>query len=161
MRRFLCIALCVVFVSVCAFAETIITISSDEFKIDSMLQGASLTIRKQVVGEIWTVRCDIMDHTTYRAGGTIWQFDPIMNRARKTAKEGHRLDKCGDSAHWIVWVDQQGVACRLDEIKSGATGGTLAATVYQAVNTNIDWDALCDGDENEMLKYWSNLYIRR
>ncbi len=95
----------------------------------------TIKLKKTVVGEIWLVRCDVMDGTTFRAGGGIWKEDvisnPIINGKRNTSKEGHRSQFCGSEDHWIVWADQNGVPIRMDEIKSGATGGTLPTVVYQ------------------------------
>ena len=92
---------------------------------------SSITITKKVTGEIWLVRCDVMDGTTFQAGGGIWKEDVIKNPTRVLSKEGHRSNFCGSEDHWIIWVDTEGVPFRMDEIKSGATGGTLPTVVYE------------------------------
>ena len=96
----------------------------------------SLTITKTVSGQLWRVRCDYMDVTnqsTYNVlpiNGCHWKRDYIKNPGGNTSREGHRDNKCGDAEHWVIWADQNGVAYRMDEIKSGATGGTLSTVVY-------------------------------
>lgn len=90
-----------------------------------------LTINKTLIGSIWHVRCDYMDGTTFRAGGGFWKTDVIQNPNSILSKEGHRSNKCGDAEHWVIWVDANGVPFRMDEIKSGATGGTLPTVLYR------------------------------
>lgn len=90
----------------------------------------SITITKQLYGEIWHVRCDYMDGTTFKAGGGYWKRDPITNPEGILSEEGHRSNKCGDDDHWVIWVGTDGVTYRMDEIKSGATGGTLPTVIY-------------------------------
>ena len=100
-------------------------------------EPASLKITKTVSGKLWRVRCDYMkvdDQTTYgvqRINGGLWKRDWIKNPGGTTSKEGHRDNKCGDAEHWVIWASQDGVAYRMDEIKSGATGGTLPTVVYR------------------------------
>jgi len=72
-----------------------------------------------------------MDGTTFHAGGGIWKTDVIMNPSRNTSHEGHRSNKCGDADHWIIWLDNTGTPFRMDEIKSGATGGTLPTMIFK------------------------------
>ena len=97
----------------------------------------SLTITKTVSGQLWRVRCDYMgvdDEDTCDVryiNGAYWKRDWIKNPGGATSREGHRSNKCGDAEHWVIWADQDGVAYRMDEIKSGATGGTLPTVVYE------------------------------
>jgi hypothetical protein len=80
-----------------------------------------------------------MDGTTFQAGGGIWKTDVIMNPTKKTSLEGHRSNKCGDPDHWIIWIDAETeLPFRMDEIKSGATGGTLATMIFQEVYSPED-----------------------
>lgn len=92
---------------------------------------AKITLVKEVIGNMWHVRCDIMDTTTFEAGGGIWKTDVISNPKGITSHEGHRSNKCGDAEHWVIWVDTEGNPYRMDEVKSGATGGTLPTVVYK------------------------------
>lgn len=91
----------------------------------------SITLSKQLVGEIWHIRCDYMDGETFHAGGGIWKRDVIKNPSGSTGKEGHRSNKCGDADNWVIWVGTDGVPYRMDEIRSGATGGTLPTVIYR------------------------------
>lgn len=91
----------------------------------------SITLSKQLVGEIWHIRCDYMDGETFHAGGGIWKRDVIKNPSGNTGKEGHRSNKCGDADNWVIWVGTDGVPYRMDEIRSGATGGTLPTVIYR------------------------------
>ena len=95
-------------------------------------QSSSLFVTKKLVGEIWHVRCDYMDGETFHAGGGIWKRDVIKNPEGNLSKEGHRSNKCGDAEHWVIWVGTDGVPYRMDEIKSGATGGTLPTIIYHS-----------------------------
>lgn len=92
---------------------------------------STITITKTLVGNMWHIRCDIMDTTDFEAGGGKWKRDVISNPEGKTSQEGHRSNKCGDADHWVIWVDTSGTAYRMDEIKSGATGGTLPTVIYK------------------------------
>lgn len=89
-----------------------------------------VTITKQLKGEIWQVRCDVMDGTIFQAGGGIWKAD-ITNDANTTAREGHRSNHCGDWENWVLFVNENGVATGLYQLKSGSTGGTLPSIVYR------------------------------
>ena len=73
-----------------------------------------------------------MDGETFHAGGGIWKRDVIKNPEGNLSKEGHRSNKCGDAEHWVIWVGTDGVPYRMDEIKSGATGGTLPTIIYHS-----------------------------
>ena len=95
-------------------------------------QSSSLFVTKKLVGEIWHIRCDYMDGETFHAGGGIWKRDVIKNPEGNLSKEGHRSNKCGDAEHWVIWVGTDGVPYRMDEIKSGATGGTLPTIIYHS-----------------------------
>ncbi len=103
-----------------------------------------LTIRKTVNGRLWRVRCDYMDVEGQDTCGilhindTIWKRDWITNPEGITSAEGHRLNKCGDDEHWVIWVSPGGVAYRMDEIKSGATGSTLSTVVYRTREAMTD-----------------------
>lgn len=94
-------------------------------------EPGSLHVTKKLVGDIWHVRCDYMDGETFVAGGGIWKRDVIKNPDGILSKEGHRSNKCGDAEHWVIWVGADGVPYRMDEIKSGSTGGTLPTVIYR------------------------------
>lgn len=100
-------------------------------------EPSTLTLTKTVNGGLWRVRCDYMDvegQVTYKSqkiNGTYWKRDWIKNPGGTTSAEGHRLNKCGDAEHWVIWTDTNGVPYRMDEIKSGATGSTLPTVVYR------------------------------
>ena len=91
----------------------------------------TITLRKHLVGDIWHIRCDYMDGETFHAGGGIWKRDLIMNPSGNLSREGHRSNKCGNDDNWVIWVGEDGVPYRMDEIKSGATGGTLPTRIYR------------------------------
>lgn len=97
-----------------------------------------IILQKTLINDVWHIRCDVMDGTTFQAGGGIWKTDVIMNPNKKTSKEGHRSNKCGDADHWIIWLDNTGTPFRMDEIKSGATGGTLPTMIFQEVYSPED-----------------------
>ena len=90
-----------------------------------------IIITKELKGEIWHVRCDTMDNTNFTAGGGRWMAD-ISNWENKTSKEGHRSNHCGDANNWVLFVDADGKANSLYQLKSGSTGGTLPSVVYRA-----------------------------
>ena len=90
-----------------------------------------ITVTKKLKGEIWQVRCDIMDNTTFTAGGGYWYAD-ISNWENKTSKEGHRSNHCGNWENWVLFVDENGTAVSLYQLKSGSTGGTLPSIMYRA-----------------------------
>ena len=92
---------------------------------------STIVVNKKIIGNMWHVRCDIMDTTIFEAGGGKWKRDVISNPEGLTSKEGHRSNKCGYDAHWVIWVDSEGQPYRMDEVKSGATGGTLPTVVYK------------------------------
>ena len=91
----------------------------------------TIQVTKILKGEIWQVRCDVMDNTTYQAGGGYWYPD-ITNHEHLTSKEGHRSNHCGDWENWVLFVDDNGVATGLYQLKSGSTGGTLPSIMYRA-----------------------------
>lgn len=91
----------------------------------------TIVVHKKVIGSMWHVRCDIMDTTSFEAGGGKWKRDVISNPGGSTSKEGHRSNKCGNDSHWVIWVNNEGQPYRMDEVKSGATGGTLPTIVYK------------------------------
>ena len=97
-----------------------------------------IILQKTLVNDVWHIRCDVMDGTTFQAGGGIWKTDVIMNPTKKTSKEGHRSNKCGDADHWIIWLDNTGTPFRMDEIKSGATDGTLPTMIFEEVYSPQD-----------------------
>lgn len=110
-------------------------------KIKSNLDTPSpgkIILQKTLVNDVWHIRCDVMDGTTFQAGGGIWKTDVIMNPTKKTSKEGHRSNKCGDANHWIIWLDNTGTPFRMDEIKSGATDGTLPTMIFEEVYSPQD-----------------------
>ena len=112
----------------------------------------SLTLTKTVNGQLWRIRCDYMymdgsptiDSRTIN--GTFWKRDWITNVAGNTSKEGHRLSKCGDAEHWVIWADTNGVPYRMDEIKSGATGSTLPTIIYRTKAPMSDYEIAHIGD---------------
>ena len=77
-----------------------------------------LMINKTLISGVWHVGCDVM-------GNQKWVKDEISNPKGIPSREGHRLAYCGDPSHWIIYLDEYGVPFMMDEIKSGATGGTL------------------------------------
>ena len=91
----------------------------------------NLTVNKKLIGSVWHIRCDYMDGETFKAGGGFWRRDWIKNPNGTLSKEGHRSNKCGDADNWVIWVDPDGNPFRMDEIKSGATGGTLPTVIYK------------------------------
>ena len=97
-----------------------------------------IILQKTLVNDVWHIRCDVMDGTNFHAGGGIWKTDVIMNPTKQTSKEGHRSNKCGDADHWIIWLDNTGTPFRMDEIKSGATGGTLPTMIFEEVYSPQD-----------------------
>ena len=90
-----------------------------------------ITVTKQLQGEIWQVRCDVMDNTSFQAGGGYWMAD-ITNHSNVTSKEGHRSNHCGNKENWVMFVNTEGKAISLYQLKSGSTGGTLPSIVYRA-----------------------------
>lgn len=88
-----------------------------------------ITVTKILRGEIWQVRCDVMDGTSYQAGGGYWKAD-ITNSTNTTSKEGHRSNHCGNWENWVLFVTEDGVANGLYQLKSGSTGGTLSCVIY-------------------------------
>lgn len=123
------IGLMIMFVVPLAFAPA----SSDIPATPSDLDPAtgSITLTKQLVGDIWHIRCDYMDGTTFRAGGGFWKRDLISNPEGVLSQEGHRSNKCGNDDNWVIWVGTDGSPYRMDEIKSGSTGGTLPTVIYK------------------------------
>ncbi|MBR3220768.1 MAG: choice-of-anchor A family protein [Kiritimatiellae bacterium] len=103
-----------------------------------------ITITKTVNGGLWRVGCDYMDVNgqgtcdVLHINSTLWKRDWITNPKGVTSDEGHRKNKCGDDEHWVIWVGTNGVPYRMDEIKSGATGGTLPTVVYRTKETMTD-----------------------
>ena len=100
-------------------------------------EPGKITLTKTVNGELWRVRCDYMDVEGYKTcdvrkiSGCLWKRDWITNTNGVTSLEGHRNNKCGDAENWVIWANTDGVAYRMDEIKSGATGSTLPTVVYK------------------------------
>lgn len=100
-------------------------------------EPGKITITKTVNGGLWRVGCDYMDVTNQTTcdvryfSGNAWKRDWITNTNGVTSLEGHRKNKCGDHENWVIWVGTNGVPYRMDEIKSGATGGTLPTVVYR------------------------------
>jgi len=90
-----------------------------------------IIVTKELKGEIWQVRCDTMDNTTFTAGGGRWYAD-ISNWENKTSKEGHRSNHCGNWDNWVLFVNEEGQATSLYQLKSGSTGGTLPSIMYRA-----------------------------
>jgi len=90
-----------------------------------------ITVTKILKGEIWQVRCDVMDNTTFKAGGGYWKAD-ITNFSNQTSKEGHRSNHCGNKENWVLFVNEEGTAISLYQLKSGSTGGTLPSVMYRA-----------------------------
>ena len=146
------------FILLCATSETILT--SGDLQIDTDINdppvesnppvdpdSTSITLTKTVNGQLWRIRCDYMDGTTFHAGGGIWRRDWIMNPSGLTSKEGHRSNKCGDAEHWVIWTDLDGIPYRMDEIKSGATGGTLPTVVYYPDDPMTEEEILLMGDD--------------
>ena len=100
-------------------------------------EPGKITLTKTVNGRLWRVGCDYMHvagQTTCDVryfSGNAWKRDWITNPEGRTGDEGHRDNKCGDCENWVIWTDLNGVPYRMDEIKSGATGGTLPTVVYR------------------------------
>lgn len=121
-------------------------------------EPVDVTINKTLIGSVWHVRCDYMDGITFKAGGGYWRRDWISNYEGKTSLEGHRSNKCGDADHWVIWVDADGNPFRMDEIKSGATGGTLPTIIYEPRYsfTHDEILAMESGDLDLIWKYSQN-----
>lgn len=120
-----------------------------------------IKLKKTLVNDVWHIRCDVMDGTTFQAGGGIWKTDVIMNPNKITSKEGHRSNKCGDADHWIIWLNTEGVPFRMDEIKSGATGGTLPTMIFKEIYSPQDlglnnWGELEPEDTEKVELYKEN-----
>ena len=98
----------------------------------------TIILEKTLLNDIWHIFCDVMEGITFQAGGGFWKEDVIMNPDKILSKEGHRSNKCGDANHWIIWVDKEGKPFRMDEIKSGATGGTLPTMIFQEKYSPVD-----------------------
>ena len=107
-------------------------------------EPGKITITKTVNGGLWRVGCDYMDVLGQKTcdvrkiSGCLWKRDWITNPEGKTSDEGHRNNKCGDHENWVIWVGTNGVPYRMDEIKSGATGGTLPTVVYRTKEAMTD-----------------------
>ena len=107
-------------------------------------EPGKITITKTVNGGLWRVGCDYMDVTNQTTcdvryfSGNAWKRDWITNTNGVTSLEGHRKNKCGDHENWVIWVGTNGVPYRMDEIKSGATGGTLPTVVYRTKEAMTD-----------------------
>ena len=107
-------------------------------------EPGKITITKTVNGGLWRVGCDYMDVTNQTTcdvryfSGNAWKRDWITNPDGVTSAEGHRKNKCGDDENWVIWVGTNGVPYRMDEIKSGATGGTLPTVVYRTKEPMTD-----------------------
>ena len=91
----------------------------------------TITVTKELKGEIWSVRCDVMDQVSFTAGGGKWKPD-ITNWEHNTSKEGHRSNHCGNGENWVLFVNEAGVVTGLYQLKSGSTGGTLPSIMYRA-----------------------------
>ena len=91
----------------------------------------TITVTKELRGEIWSVRCDVMDQVSFTAGGGKWKPD-ITNWEHNTSKEGHRSNHCGNGENWVLFVNEAGVVTGLYQLKSGSTGGTLPSIMYRA-----------------------------
>ena len=94
--------------------------------------SSTITVTKTLKGEIWQVRCDTMDGTKFKAGGGYWKAD-ITNWQNSTSKEGHRSNHCGSWENWVLFVNEEGIATGLYQLKSGSTGGTLPSIMYDPV----------------------------
>jgi len=102
-----------------------------------------ITVTKYLQGEIWQVRCDVMSDSDPIAGGGHWKAD-ITNHENLTSKEGHRSNHCGSWENWVLFVNKEGIATGLYQLKSGSTGGTLPSIMYKAP------DDLKNVPENEL-----------
>lgn len=87
-----------------------------------------------LTANIWHVACDIM-------GDNDWVADPISNPNGIRSKEGHRKAFCGNPENWLIFLNEYGVAVRLDEIKAGSTGGTITARIYTDGTYSQETDA--------------------
>ena len=121
----------------------------------------TIKLKKTLINDVWHIRCDVMDGTTFQAGGGIWKTDIIMNPNKITSKEGHRSNKCGDADHWIIWLNTDGIPFRMDEIKSGATGGTLPTMIFEEIYSPQDlgfnnWGELEPEDTEKVELYKEN-----
>lgn len=83
----------------------------------------NLVISKKLLSNVWHVGCDVM-------GDQTWVKDEINNPEGIPSKDGHRKNKCGDPTHWNIYINTDGVPYMLQEIKSGATNGTLNTCFY-------------------------------
>ena len=107
-------------------------------------EPGKITITKTVNGHLWRVGCDYMDVKgqetcdVLHINDCLWKRDWITNPEGVTKDEGHRNNKCGDDENWVIWVGTNGVPYRMDEIKSGATGGTLPTVVYRTKEAMTD-----------------------
>ena len=120
----------------------------------------SVTVNKQLVGDIWHIRCDYMDGTDFHAGGGIWKRDLISNPEGELSQEGHRSNKCGNDDNWVIWVGTDGTPYRMDEIKSGATGGTLPTVIYSPrYNLTTDEIRNMSVDDTDMIWRYSQNFI--
>ena len=128
-------------------------------------EPGKITLTKTVNGRLWRVGCDYMHvagQTTCDVryfSGNAWKRDWITNPEGKTSDEGHRDNKCGDCENWVIWTDLNGVPYRMDEIKSGATGGTLPTVVYRTKVTMTDEEIANIGNPNRsecLAKYKQN-----
>ena len=111
-----------------AYAENI---ESETFELAVEVRSSTVTATKQLIGEIWQVRCDVMDdtETSFWAGGGMWKAD-FTNKTNNTSGEGHRSNHCGKWENGVLFVNSEGKATGLYQLKSGSTGGTLASVIY-------------------------------
>lgn len=130
MKRLIALLLALIFLMISALTSSTGE-SSPATQTDLDPIPTPIIITKELKGEIWHVRCDTMDNTNFTAGGGRWMAD-ISNWENKTSKEGHRSNHCGDANNWVLFVDADGKANSLYQLKSGSTGGTLPSVVYRA-----------------------------
>lgn len=115
-----------------------------------------ITVTKQLLGEIWQVRCDTMDGTSFQAGGGYWKAD-ITNYRNVTSAEGHRSNHCGDWENWVLFVNENGEATGLYQLKSGSTGGTLPSIVYRPQH-NLSKDQIINIDPTNVTDPVLNMF---
>ena len=94
------ISILLIFILICGIA---IASENKHFATQTDMDG-KITVTKNLQGEIWQVRCDVMSNTDPIAGGGHWKAD-ITNHENLTSKEGHRSNHCGSWENWVLFVN--------------------------------------------------------
>ena len=76
MKKIIAILIVLILVFTCAYvtSETPAT-PTDLTPIVDPPSNNTITVTKHLKGEIWQVRCDVMDNTLFIAGGGFWYAD--------------------------------------------------------------------------------------